>query len=288
MPKNKPWEIIPKSLTRLTRMSENMRLFQGNNLNGIIPILEQQQRLAYIFNPSPMTAFKALGGFHTTWTSLIRGSFLSITEPFARMQAIETSLQHTFEVLDEKTKKMVEACIKEGWYPIPGLAIGFCPKTENFEAEMAAAIEEDMPNIEKILCEHHPTRKASILSGFKAHRRGEFELSIPCLFPQANGICKDIIGINPFENKAGERLKGKRSDGTTYSKLYFKPLFEAPDIRGNTEIVPPDKLNRHAVMHGTSTACFTKINSLKLISFIGNLDWFLDNFREAGGVSAQE
>lgn len=296
MAKKNPWDMMPRSLIEWERTHKNLRLLSGDHLKGIGRLTAHQQ-LASAFNPSPLAVFKAFEDLKlavsrpvqpivTSMNSVI-ASAASVTGPFL---TVFQKFESTFKLLNEKTRIMIEECIKEGWYPIAELDASFFPEAENFETEMANAIEECMYKIEKNICERNSARAFIIKSAFNAHRRDEFELSIPCLFSQADGICYDVLKIQPFTNQHGKRLKDKIDlpASGTFASLYFKPLFDAEDIRKNSKHVLSERLNRHAVMHGTSTTCYTKINSLKLISFIGSLDWFLDDFRNEDNDTSLE
>lgn len=184
------------------------------------------------------------------------------------------------DTLTEKQKTLATECIENGWYPIPEFPLTFAPRTESFELEMCQAVEGSLEAIEQRVCLANPQRSKIIRAAFAAHRREEYELSIPCLFPQAEGICCDVIEVCPFQKKGGELLKERTNfSDTDFSSIFFSPLIEANTIREQTSRISNDDLNRHLVMHGISTTCFTKVNSLKLISFIGCLDFFLDEYR---------
>jgi hypothetical protein len=97
-----------------------------------------------------------------------------------------------------------------GWYLDPELP------SRTF-VELADAIEAD---VERLLCEHiesrltaleaklaedFPHRANAIRAAFKAHRAGEYLLSVPVLLAQADGISQDLT----FPRAALEPKRGK-------------------------------------------------------------------------------
>lgn len=223
--------------------------------------------------PKLIEAFTAFEKFHLALNSAKWLPNLS------RIANLAISLPGVFDQLETKTRKTIEVCILEGWYPISSMPLGFMPDKENFDRQFGRFIEESAVEIEDMLCEHYPHRAKIIKSAFSAYRRGEYELAIPTLFAQAEGICVEAFNVSPFSKKSGCRLKDvlppSLLDGM--SGLYFRPLIDIETIRANTANVAPSTLNRHYVLHGGSTEYGTKLNCLKLISFLASLDWLISS-----------
>lgn len=153
--------------------------------------------------------------------------------------------------------------------------------------------EERLSDIESYLVKALPNREKILRVVFSAHRRGEFELSVPVLLAQSDGICKDLTGYQLFM-KAGSKPQVAQyvaiaSDAVSAAML--SPLSEilpinASEKERNLRIkgqssVTWQELNRHLVLHGESLDYGTQVNSLKAVSLITYLVSFLGKAEDA-------
>lgn len=67
-------------------------------------------------------------------------------------------------------------------------------QTGKVDSLLAEHYEKRLPAIEKHLIEVLPSRQAILQSALSAHRRGEYDLSVPVLLAQADGACVDLAG----------------------------------------------------------------------------------------------
>lgn len=134
--------------------------------------------------------------------------------------------------------------------------------------------ENKLQEIEKLVGENFPNRKKIIDDAFNAHRRQEYNLSIPVLLAQIDGICKEITGHYYFI-----RVKGGKKPQTAHyvdkefipsTKALLNPLADISTINKSQQerYKGFDGLNRHQVLHGESLDYGTKENSLKIISLL--------------------
>lgn len=120
-------------------------------------------------------------------------------------------------------------------------------------------------------------------AAFGAHRRGEFELSVPVFLAQSDGVCLDLTGYHFFmRDRATQKPKSSvyvaARVGNEVSSAMLSPLTCVLPINAATkerEKTLQDKgltdwreLNRHMVLHGESLDYGTQVNSLKAISLI--------------------
>ena len=123
-----------------------------------------------------------------------------------------------------------------------------------------------------------PKRTSIIESAFSAHRQQNYELSVPVLLIQADGIAKEI-----FENYlfiSSERKKIAKFEESLLKFHMIQPLIAA--LASDTTLTSSAKkrgenfvgLNRHLVLHGDSVDYSTRANSLKCISLLSNLCLF--------------
>jgi hypothetical protein len=64
--------------------------------------------------------------------------------------------------------------------------------------------EDRLQNIEDLLVKALPNREKILRAAFAAHRRGEFELSVPVLLAQSDGACLDLTGYYFFMKESGK------------------------------------------------------------------------------------
>jgi len=145
------------------------------------------------------------------------------------------------------------------------------------EAWLTEYYEKKLNAMEDSISKRYPAREKFIKASFGAHRREEYELSIPVLLAQADGICKEVTG-HYFFRKEGRKQDRRPSTAIyveqitsdTIMKAFLRPLAQTLPIGASERErdVDFDQLNRHMVLHGDDLEYDTKTNSLKAISFI--------------------
>jgi hypothetical protein len=145
--------------------------------------------------------------------------------------------------------------------------------TANAEKELIKHFEVRLDEIESALVEKFPHRAKLIHSALGAHRRGEYELSIPVLLSQSDGICKEITAkylFMRFNKKPQVATYVEESITDAFAAALMSPLCNIFPIAASQHERPADTdaLNRHAVLHGESLTYGNKANSLRAISLI--------------------
>ena len=168
-----------------------------------------------------------------------------------------------------------------GWYldleiPLPGLwkLEKALADGDAHEAEQALIkyFRERTPEIEKSLIKNFPNRAKVLCSAFKAHSRGEYDLSVPVFLAQTDGICQELIGTELFRkgrvHATAKYVEKLAMDSFRTALLYplsvTLPIWASERERNDTFA----DLNRHQVLHGESTEYGTELNSLKAISLL--------------------
>ncbi|MDC8757849.1 hypothetical protein [Janthinobacterium fluminis] len=170
---------------------------------------------------------------------------------------------------------------QSGWYfdgnmplhmPMEIAALVKDDKLEEVDAFMDNYFGAHLDHIEQELTAAFPLRAKIICAAFSAHRNGQFELSVPVLLTQVDGICAELTGLSPF------RRKDKRPTTAAYVEslqnafleALLVPFSENLPISSSEHERPPHfaSLNRHMVLHGESVDYATKRNSLKAISLL--------------------
>jgi len=207
----------------------------------------------------------------------------AVFEDFRRtMKSVSEKMRENFRNLPSQLKENLILLGNHGWYldddmDIPWLTrLGGMLNDGNIsEAEkvLVKHFERRLDAIEESLVASYPDRAVIIRSAFKAHRRQEYELSIPVLFAQADGVCSDLTRKLLFEKENKKPKVVPFIDQTTTSELMasiLSPLRESLPIyqSRNERCEGFTGLNRHMVLHGESLDYANKVNGLKAISLI--------------------
>lgn len=169
---------------------------------------------------------------------------------------------------------------ENGWYidfNMAASAISVLANKELTEKDLDVSLSEyftsKLEEIEESIVDKYPRRNDIISAAFKAHRNGDYELSIPVLLTQIDGIGFETLGHSLFKRKDGipktTKFVEERIGESLYKGLLY-PLAEDLEISrawDETE-VDFDLLNRPMILHGRNVVYGTKLNSLKVISFI--------------------
>lgn len=139
--------------------------------------------------------------------------------------------------------------------------------------EMEKFYKEHESDIEDQICKNFPSRSRIIKTAFKAHHREEYELSIPIMLAQADGICLQLIQKSLYSKKEGLPITSEFAEQFTndaFHSAILEPLRRVGEISANTrDLVNPSKsLNRHGILHGTIVDYATKENSYKAVSLL--------------------
>lgn len=191
-------------------------------------------------------------------------------------------LQRSFRELPPRIQEALLLLGTHGWYfdlemPMPGLwelkkALSE-GNVEGAEEALVEYYEDRLEEIEKSITERFPHRAHLIRAAFKAHRRQEYELSIPVLLAQTDGICKDVVNQYLFikkNKKPSTAIYVDQIATDTYRAALLSPLTQTLPISASEGDRPTgsDALNRHTVLHGESLDYGSKTNSLKAISLV--------------------
>ncbi|GIV65173.1 MAG TPA: hypothetical protein DCE76_07100 [Anaerolineaceae bacterium] len=197
--------------------------------------------------------------------------------------ALENFLE-SFRLLPEHTQVALLTLGNHGWFFDLEMPLPFLWELENAlnegdttEAETALVdyFRENLQSIENRFTAKFPHRAKIINSAFNAHKRGEYELSIPIFLAQTDGVCYEVINQYLFMRVRGEKkpstaiyVDSIASD--TFRHALLSPLSQPLPISAskNERDKSFNELNRHQVMHGESLDYGTEINGLKSVSLL--------------------
>ncbi len=211
-------------------------------------------------------------------------NFDDITNQFKKHFSELPNLVEQFKKSADFIKDGIKVMAEHGWYfdmelPISSpLEISKILNSKNKEEVNTALIAYFRENQERILTntlQVFPNRKAIISKAFQAHNNEDYELSIPVLLTQIDGICVEVFSGEIFMN----RNKKPKTAGfveslntiNTWRSAIFHVLLEPSPISWSEPIRRENEfygLNRHMVLHGESLDYGTEENSLKVISLL--------------------
>jgi hypothetical protein len=201
-------------------------------------------------------------------------------------------LQAYFDALPERTRRELRVWASRGWYLDEEMSVPA-------QAEVAKSISDGQDDevdegladyfttradsILKRVGEKFPHRRVFIAKGLAAHAAGDYELSVPVLLAQADGICKECTSHYLFQGRKQPEAIPKvavyveQFAQDTLMAALLSPLAEAHPIVMNEKERTQSfaGLNRHLVLHGEALDYNTRINSAKAISLVAYLCWML-------------
>ncbi len=176
---------------------------------------------------------------------------------------------------------------KHGWYLDMDMSL---PDIWRFEKALLEGRIDDagemlcahygsrLDDIEKKVSEKCPGRAKILASAFKAHRQGDFNLSIPVFFTQIDGVCKELCERYFFMKERGTGRPQTASyveegDRKDFMLAVLSPLTTSLPVAMSEKErgAGATELNRHKVMHGESLDYGTRVNGLKTISLLNYL-----------------
>ena len=119
-------------------------------------------------------------------------------------------LKKSFQELPPRTQEALILLGTHGWYfdlEMPITALWQLKKAitkgniKEAEDALIEYFENKLDEIEESIVKRFPHRDKIIRIAFKAHRRKEYELSIPVFLSQTDGICKEVINAHLFRRK---------------------------------------------------------------------------------------
>lgn len=191
-------------------------------------------------------------------------------------------LHQSFEQLSPKIQDAVLLLGAHGWYFDVEMSLPSLLKLKSFlevgdvvavEGVLAQHFEECLNKIEALVIRKFPARKKLMQSAFSAHRRGEYELSIPVFLAQVDGMCKESVNEYLFikkNNKPRTAIYVEQIQSDSFLAAILSPLANSLPIGLSEKDRGADfcELNRHAVLHGDSLDYGTKVNGLKAVSLV--------------------
>lgn len=155
---------------------------------------------------------------------------------------------------------------------------------DDLDAHVAALYRSDIKVQMKEILQTYPHRAFALHPALEAHQRGEYALSVPIFFAQADGIAFEDSKRYLFLNKKGEALRdvaaeelkaleaGAPTPLILLEMMMWQPLAEPLPVgysQKERDSHSYNGLNRNTVLHGIALCEYaTEENSLKAFSML--------------------
>jgi|GEM_PF-2666828 len=198
----------------------------------------------------------------------------------------------------------------EGWYvggslPVPDVSnLADMVRANHYAKVELALVSWARDESERIIdraSSQHIERSAILDAAFRAHSRGEYELSIPVFLAQADGIAIQFGGSKAkLFSPEFKRIIEKRIDKLNDFKLdWISDMILGPlrlkniFVKSSASPVTPGGITlprRHDMLHGLQTDYASESNSLRVIVHIGYILWAIDCIKshEAEAMKCEE
>ncbi|MBI5476569.1 MAG: hypothetical protein HY964_07505 [Ignavibacteriales bacterium] len=207
---------------------------------------------------------------------------------------ISNSLDSTSDQEGKLTKGSLIILAQNGWY------ISLSMKPSSTFEHVARIVTGNIEEVDRLMCRWYkkrllkirdeiinisPSRSVIIRKAFIAHKKRYYELSIPVLFAQADGICQELTGYQlfKFDKSSRKPLTAKfieKLKPDSFGITLLEPLRVSLPIANNTKfLLQPLPLNRHAVLHGIDVSYANETNSYKAISLLAYVSSVLSLIR---------
>lgn len=147
------------------------------------------------------------------------------------------------------------------------------PKT--VDRLFASYLKSNLKEIENNITTRFPERKHILQSAFKAHRRKKWELSIPVLLTQIDGIFREITSKEIFskrDNKNPSRWLDQMNESNVpkLSLAVLEPLRKSEVFAANFNdaMKYPFMIHRNSILHGYETNFVNETNAYKTLSLL--------------------
>lgn len=201
-------------------------------------------------------------------------------------------LAESMEILQKETPIGILELSNYGWY----LGYDSMPKTpvelgrklkkgnsKEVDKILTEYYEEELDLVEKRIIGRNPNRKSLIIEAFDNHRNKRYYSSIVLLLTQIDGLCYDETEKLYFKNNRklqhSKIYKPEVEEKISEKEKFIIKGFDIPlnQSTGINELISntskfPVRLNRHEILHGIDYNYGTKINSLKIISFLNYIN----------------
>jgi len=239
--------------------------------------------------------FKALSQTIEEFANKYRRFLTTLNDP-EFIKRILSGVQEYTKQFSEGTRLSIFVLAQHGWFislEMPPSPILECARSaldgeiDKVDNIMASFFRDNAGEINKALNSNFPNRSKILDNAFNAHRRGEYNLSIPVFLIQTDGICNELIGIQMFSrrnNKPKTSAYADQFEQSSFLSALLEPFRVCLPLTASEKerelLTIENYLNRHEILHGAATNYGTELNSLKAISLINFVSTILQKVKQ--------
>jgi len=157
---------------------------------------------------------------------------------------------------------------------------------EQANQHICALVKEHLQSTEDMLADDFPHRAGILKKAFGALRARDYELSIPVMLAQADGIGREIIAAKipkfsltskqeKFKNAIKDFISNNAGGALYTSDIFELILADIPlNVSEGNAMLKPGVLNRNAILHGADTGYASELNALRAVSWIDYVSYF--------------
>ncbi|OLO12734.1 hypothetical protein BTW10_04630 [Chromohalobacter japonicus] len=206
------------------------------------------------------------------------------------LSKVFTEIAAAIQKLPGEIRPAISSLANLGWFPSGEMGFSeihdfraLCDSGDKPAADTAMIewLQGELGHIQMRASNRFPNRSHILTSAFNAHSAGLYELSIPVLMAQVEGMCLEVVGTKLFSTKKGIPATRAATDRfgrqMALSDALLLPFRESNGFTASeaTRHQWPDTPNRHEVLHGIATDYGTRKNSFKTISLVEYLITFV-------------
>lgn len=229
-------------------------------------------------------------------TPVFREAMGNALASIQRMDSLKLSAAYSKELMklkrlpskkqmDEAFQKSVAILAERGWFislwhtPLAGLhriAKSYNEgKIKAADEAMSVHFSGCVDEIEDSLTNAFPCRETILRKTFEAHRNTNYELSIPTMLSQADGIGCEIFKVSSVYSRKPEEVQKlkefleaevREKPLPAYWELVAELLPVNASRRNRSRFF--DAMNRNSILHGENVSYATSVNAHKAVSWI--------------------
>lgn len=204
-------------------------------------------------------------------------------------------MHHVLEDLPAQTRRVQDFLARRGWYLSGRIMPKEIATLDNYISQNDEnAIEDFMINYTK---EYYKDIKSSVINtfsnranilyeAFKIHENKVYQLSVPVMLIQADGISYELLNVSFYSKIKGKprtataKYKLQHTQGSLTEIVFLRPLeimcSIAVDTKDRDKERIEDKLygplNRHGIIHGIDVDYASQTNSFRAILILDYLN----------------
>lgn len=194
-----------------------------------------------------------------------------------KIGSLSWGIDFNYEQFTDNQKSLAQRMVRNGWY-----FTGNLPPTnkellsindKEFNLALCDFYDSESEYMFNRILETFPHRKHILAKIEKAHNNKDYELCIPTMLSQADGISYELFNVSLFSKDKFKQPKTKNQkqikfDEDSIMDILFVTQLSLTGNLNQDVFTKPKFFNRHSVIHGTDVHYNKKQNSLRCLSML--------------------